>query len=394
MRNLKKHRDAAPFLNPVDYVKLNVPDYPNIITNPMDLLLVDKKLNNSEYATVDDFVSDVRLVFNNCFKYNGPEAMISVLCQNVESAFEKGLRQMPPSQPPTSSPHQSTVKKEPSPPLSQHSSPPQQQQEYFNKPISEDLGRPKREIHCPSKDYPETYTTQRKQFQDTHLKYCLTTLKELKKNKYRHLAYPFLEPVDPVALNIPDYFTIIKRPMDLSTIETKLMNNQYKSPEEFEADVTLMFDNCYLYNPPSLPIHGLAKEFEKVFKTKWAARPKPVTNKKRQPSKSSPSAAAQPAQTPDRRNTKLAELERHLANISEQIESIKSKQKAPVRRAPAKRKKPVKKQAVSDSEEEDEFSFEEKKRLSEQINELTGDRLNTVVAIIQDSMPNLGGVSQ
>jgi bromodomain-containing factor 1 len=40
-----------------------------------------------------------------------------------------------------------------------------------------------------------------------------------------------------------------------------------------------------------------------------------------------------------------------------------------------------------------EFTFDQKKDLSEQINNLTGDRLNTVVTIIQNSMPNLDGVS-
>lgn len=44
-------------------------------------------------------------------------------------------------------------------------------------------------------------------------------------------------------------------------------------------------------------------------------------------------------------------------------------------------------------EEFPEFTFEQKKDLSEQINELAGDRLNTVVSIIQSSMPNLNGVS-
>lgn len=97
MRNLKKHRDAAPFLHPVDYVKLNVPDYPKVIKYPMDLTTVDQKLNAGEYDNVEDFINDIRLVFMNCYKFNGPEAMISMLCQNVENAFEKSLRQMPPS---------------------------------------------------------------------------------------------------------------------------------------------------------------------------------------------------------------------------------------------------------------------------------------------------------
>jgi bromodomain-containing factor 1 len=39
-----------------------------------------------------------------------------------------------------------------------------------------------------------------------------------------------------------------------------------------------------------------------------------------------------------------------------------------------------------------EFSFDQKKDLSERINNLTGDSLNTVVSIIQSSMPNLNGV--
>lgn len=97
MRNLKKHRDAAPFLHPVDFVKLNIPDYPKVIKHPMDLTTVDQKLNSGEYDNVEEFISDIRLVFNNCYKFNGPEAMVSMLCQNVETAFEKSLRQMPPS---------------------------------------------------------------------------------------------------------------------------------------------------------------------------------------------------------------------------------------------------------------------------------------------------------
>jgi hypothetical protein len=45
---------------------------------------------------------------------------------------------------------------------------------------------------------------------------CLKIIKALKSHKS---AYAFLEPVDTVALNIPDYYTVITRPMDLGTIE-------------------------------------------------------------------------------------------------------------------------------------------------------------------------------
>jgi bromodomain-containing factor 1 len=408
MRNLKKHRDAAPFLNPVDYIKLNVPDYPSIVKQPMDLMMVDRKLNASEYTSVDEFVADVRLIFNNCFKYNGPEAMISVLCQNVESAFEKSLRQMPVSQSKEPFTQTNNVKKELSPPLSQHNSPPQHVPEY--KLLSEDFGRPKREIHCPSKDYPETYTTQRKLAynKSSAIKFCLQALNELKKTKYRHLAYPFLEPVDPVALNLPDYTEIVKHPMDLQTIEDKLMNDEYKRADQFEADVTLMFNNCYLYNPPSLPIYGMAKDLEKVFRDKWVQRPEESDEEEyesevEQVNKRKPRKQRVVIEQDDG-DERIAKLERNIASITEEIKSIKSQKKAvtppkPVRRGRGPNKKQpaaVKRKTVnysSDDSSDDEFTFEQKRDLSEMINNLTGDDLNTVVSIIQSSMPNLSGVS-
>ncbi|EJK73057.1 hypothetical protein THAOC_05344, partial [Thalassiosira oceanica] len=46
-------------------------------------------------------------------------------------------------------------------------------------------------------------------------------------------AGPFLEPVDPVALNLPDYFDVIKRPMDISTVARRLEEGHYgKAPAE------------------------------------------------------------------------------------------------------------------------------------------------------------------
>lgn len=292
MRNLKKHRDAAPFLNPVDYIKLKIPDYPTIIKHPMDLNTVDRKLSNGEYENVEDFIADVRLVFSNCYKFNGPEATISMLCQNVESAFEKSLRQMPPSKdvsftacpfelflpsrywlflknPKLWSPGPSAAnngKKG-----SQAASPPPGMRR-----ISEE-GRPKREIHPPpSKDYPEPITKPRNpRKNDAQMKFCAQVLRELRKTKYRNINYPFLQPVDIVALNIPDYPSIVKHPMDLSTIERKLNEGDYRSADEFEADIRLMFNNCYLYNPPMTPVHKMGKELEQVFDEKWKQKPQP-----------------------------------------------------------------------------------------------------------------------
>jgi hypothetical protein len=47
-----------------------------------------------------------------------------------------------------------------------------------------------------------------------------------------------------------DYFDVIKQPMDLSTIESKLKSRKYHSGSECIADFDLIFQNCYTYNRP------------------------------------------------------------------------------------------------------------------------------------------------
>lgn len=50
-------------------------------------------------------------------------------------------------------------------------------------------------------------------------------------------AAPFLQPVDPIALNILDYYNYVQRPMDLRTIKNRIAAMQYKTPLEFRDDV-------------------------------------------------------------------------------------------------------------------------------------------------------------
>merc|ERR1719430_2233011 len=49
-------------------------------------------------------------------------------------------------------------------------------------------------------------------------------------------AWPFHAPVDTIKLGIPDYFDIIKKPMDLGTIRERFDNNYYVSSDEAMAD--------------------------------------------------------------------------------------------------------------------------------------------------------------
>jgi bromodomain-containing factor 1 len=56
--------------------------------------------------------------------------------------------------------------------------------------------------------------------------------------------------VDPVALGIPDYPKIIKKPMDYGTIHTRLDRREYRTAEDCLNDILQVSRNAKMFNPP------------------------------------------------------------------------------------------------------------------------------------------------
>ncbi|XP_041696218.1 bromodomain-containing protein 3-like isoform X3 [Coregonus clupeaformis] len=95
---------------------------------------------------------------------------------------------------------------------------------------------------------------------------------------WRHnFSWPFRTPVDAVGLHIPDYYTIIKTPMDLSTIKKRLQNNYYCKALECIQDFNKLFTNCYVYNRPGDDIVLMAQALEKIFLQRVAEMPQEET---------------------------------------------------------------------------------------------------------------------
>ncbi|KAI5066106.1 hypothetical protein GOP47_0018730 [Adiantum capillus-veneris] len=98
------------------------------------------------------------------------------------------------------------------------------------------------------------------------MRQCGTILKKLRTHKY---SWVFNQPVDFVALQIPDYPLIIRYPMDLGTIKSKMELHVYSSPLEFAADVRLTFANAMKFNPKGHDVHFMADFLLKVFEERW-----------------------------------------------------------------------------------------------------------------------------
>jgi len=81
----------------------------------------------------------------------------------------------------------------------------------------------------------------------------------------------FNVPVDPIAQNLPDYYSVIKRPMDLGSIKTKLYAVEYSSQEDLVEDIRLVFFNAMTYNPPSNAVHMAAEGLLAFFEDQLSA---------------------------------------------------------------------------------------------------------------------------
>ncbi|KAG1120028.1 hypothetical protein G6F42_012844 [Rhizopus arrhizus] len=327
IKSLKKHKRAVAFLQPVDPVLFNIPDYFDVIKSPMDLGTVEKKLKADQYPTVAAFKADVQLVFQNCYLYNNPGDPVTQDAKKLEEHYQKLCKKepavmqstVPAAQPPTkikiSVPKSAalttatysddTYSAEYLPPQSQPQLQPQPQ--YQSDSISatyvddytatdQQVSRPRIKVKAPTQPTPDVETdafsdpnaftepvdvtvaepTSRSTHHSTgvmpedQFKRCESIVKELKKEKYQGMNWPFLNPVDADAWGASDYYDIIKEPMDMTTYERKLYEYEYSNEEELAEDIRLMFRNCYKYNPPNHLVHTLGQEFEEIFEKQWS----------------------------------------------------------------------------------------------------------------------------
>lgn len=89
------HNTTWPFMERVDPVKDGAPDYDQVVTKPMWLSLIKDKFRQNQYKSISEFVSDMRLILENCYRYNGPNHPITKKALRLEQSLEQKLALLP-----------------------------------------------------------------------------------------------------------------------------------------------------------------------------------------------------------------------------------------------------------------------------------------------------------
>ncbi|MED6121033.1 Transcription factor GTE1 [Stylosanthes scabra] len=117
-------------------------------------------------------------------------------------------------------------------------------------------------------DAARTETAAAKRMQELMRQFA-TILRQITQHKW---AWPFMEPVDVEGLGLHDYYEVIEKPMDFSTIKSKMEAKDgtgYKNVREIYADVRLIFKNAMKYNNEKHDVHVMAKTLLEKFEEKW-----------------------------------------------------------------------------------------------------------------------------
>ena len=89
LSELNKWALTSPFRVPVDPVRDGAERYLEIVTQPMDLSTMKKKLADNQYKTVEEFVADVHLIADNAIKFNGENSMYAFIATDLTRWIDK-----------------------------------------------------------------------------------------------------------------------------------------------------------------------------------------------------------------------------------------------------------------------------------------------------------------
>lgn len=93
LSDMQNHPSAWPFAQPVN--RDEVQDYYEVIKEPMDLSTMEQRLEADAYTSVEQFLYDARLIFNNCRSYNNETTTYYKNANKLEKFLYQKIRDIP-----------------------------------------------------------------------------------------------------------------------------------------------------------------------------------------------------------------------------------------------------------------------------------------------------------